>query len=335
MLIFRNWEPIAMLLREFYCQVLQNEETTSKYLIARSVIPNLEGCDKCGSDVLLTTRKQRGCVSTVWRCKSRGCQARFSVKNGCKLFSKTKLSFKNKTNMSLLQITETMYLWSIEMSVSDVVKYTTITSPTAISWFRCFRSICSSALEDKGQMIGTENEPIQIDESRFAGRRKYNKGRLLAGDSSPEELSPENVRNNRNFGRRIDGPWVFGLIKGKDVRYFYVQRRNADTLLEIIKREVSIGSTIYSDEWPAYRQLQRLGYHHKTVNHQESYVNSENGCHTQQIERSWLESKTNILRKKRGVPLKHIQSHLDEFCWRFSIDKDEDVFTKFLDILKC
>jgi len=31
-------------------------------------------------------------------------------------------------------------------------------------------------------MLGTVINPIQIDEARFAGKRKYNRGRLLNGD---------------------------------------------------------------------------------------------------------------------------------------------------------
>jgi translation initiation factor IF-1 len=32
-------------------------------------------------------------------------------------------------------------------------------------------------------MVGTEVNPIQIDEARIAGRRKYNRGRMLNGDN--------------------------------------------------------------------------------------------------------------------------------------------------------
>ena len=88
------------------------------------------------------------------------------------------------------------------------------------------------------------------------------------------------MKNNRNHGRRIDGPGVFGLIKGEDLRCFYVQKRDAKTILETIKREVACGSTIHSNERPAYRQLSKLGFNHKTVNHQINYVNPIHGCNT-------------------------------------------------------
>ena len=72
-------------------------------------------------------------------------------------------------------------------------------------------------------MVGTEEDPIQIDEARFAGRRKYKRGRLLNGDRQAESTDSEaDVENHRNHGRRVDGPWIFGLKKGTDCRYFIV-----------------------------------------------------------------------------------------------------------------
>ena len=171
-------------------------------------------------------------------------------------------------------------------------KYSGVSSPTLISWFKSFRRIYSTRLNVRfvRKMVGTESEPMQIDEARFAGRRKYNKGRMSAGDSPPNESSHENVKNNHSHCRRIDGPWVFGLIKGEDLRCFYVQKRDAKTFLEIIKSEVVSGSTIHSDEWPAYRQLSKLGSNHKTVNHQIHYVNPIDGCNTPEIERLCVQS---------------------------------------------
>ena len=107
-------------------------------------------------------------------------------------------------------------------------------------------------------------------------------------------------------------------------------KRDAATLIPIIQREVSIGSCICSDEWPAYRNLTRLGYIHRTVNHQQHYVDPVSGAHTQSIERSWLDSKINIMKKKRGVPQHRLQWHLDEFCWRYSKPNDADMFLELL-----
>ncbi|VDL88485.1 unnamed protein product [Schistocephalus solidus] len=95
--------------------------------------------------------------------------------------------------------------------------------------------------------------------------------------ATAEENAGDPVRNYRKYGPRIDAPWVLGLCQGTDVRYFYIQKRDADTFITIIEREVEAGSIIPYDEWPAYRRLNQVGYDHKTANHQESYVDPNTG----------------------------------------------------------
>ena len=91
------------------------------------------------------------------------------------------------------------------------------------------REVCSSivSVNRRGQMMETEANLVEIDEARFAGRRKYNRGCFLNGDQTAKSTdSKADVVNNRNPGRRIDGPWVFGLKNGLDCRYFYVAKRD-------------------------------------------------------------------------------------------------------------
>ena len=117
-------------------------------------------------------------------------------------------------------------------------------------------------------MVGTNDNPLQIDEARFTGRQKYNRGILLNGDKSPlSEDSDAEQRNNRNYGGRIDGPSVFGLKQGSDCQYFRMEWPDGNTLILIIERECKKDSVIHSDVWPAYSNLNAIGYHHLTVNY--------------------------------------------------------------------
>ena len=87
---------------------------------------------------------------------------------------------------------------------------------------------------------------VEIDESKFR-KRKYNTGRL------------------------VEGQWVVGGI----CVFLAVcpdNKRYAETLLEIIERHVEKNSTVVTDCWRAYEQLDRDGWNHLTVNHSYNFV---------------------------------------------------------------
>ena len=62
--------------------------------------------------------------------------------------------------------------------------------------------------------MGWHGYNIKIDESLFSGRRKYNRGRLLIGNFSTEtrKINNNQVTSKRNYGNRVNGPWVFGMV---------------------------------------------------------------------------------------------------------------------------
>ena len=78
----------------------------------------------------------------------------------------------------------------------------------------------------------------------------------------------------RTCGHRVRGVpqrWILGAIDTttNDAYLVDVPRRcDAATLLPIIQRSVLPGSTVWTDEWAAYRQLTaQTGLAHATVNH--------------------------------------------------------------------
>ena len=99
---------------------------------------------------------------------------------------------------------------------------------------------------------------VEIDESLFARKIKYHKGRV------PRKSI-----------------WVFGTVERGSRRLFLttVPRRNRETLLPIIKNTIDVGAHIHSDEWAAYANLNEEGYIHETVNHTEEF-RSDSGCCT-------------------------------------------------------
>lgn len=100
-------------------------------------------------------------------------------------------------------------------------------------------------------------------------------------------------------GHHVNGVWVFGGIehlladngRNKAGRCFAmpVEKRDAATLIPLIKDNIAEGSIIHSDCWKAYNSIGRLpgyNYTHKTVDHSKGFKNTQ-GTHTNTIEGAW------------------------------------------------
>lgn len=125
------------------------------------------------------------------------------------------------------------------------------------------------------QMHDSVESSMQIDETRFVIRVKYNRNQILRGDR--HDISDNNdaaVANNRIYSERISGPWIH-LQKCFDYRYFMW---NVEIILmPIIQQEFATGSIISSNERGTYAKLTRIGYHHLVFNNQENYRDSTTG----------------------------------------------------------
>ena len=120
---------------------------------------------------------------------------------------------------------------------------------------------------------GVVGVTVEIDESKWGYKRKYNRGRLVK-----------------------ESIWIFGIIErstGK-VDLITCSARSARELIPKINRVVLPGTSIMSDEWAAYRSLSQQEYHHTTINHTENFVDPVTGCHTQTIESFWANSKVHF-----------------------------------------
>jgi hypothetical protein len=95
-------------------------------------------------------------------------------------------------------------------------------------------------------------------------------------------------------------------------------------LMTVLRAWVEPGTTVISDWWSAYRNLDAQGYTHPTVNHTISFVN-ENGDHTNTIESKWGHVKAELRDYKR--PEDYIY-HFAAKCPAEGVDQ----FTKFMHI---
>ena len=107
------------------------------------------------------------------------------------------------------------------------------------------------------EKLGGPNNIVEVAESKF-GRRKYHRG------------------------HPVKGQWVFGGVERQSGRTFLVPvpDRTADTLVAIIRDWIEPGTTVITDSWAAYRNLESLGFTHRTVKHPIHFVDPDTGAHT-------------------------------------------------------
>ena len=85
-----------------------------------------------------------------------------------------------------------------------------------------------------------------------------------------------------------------------------------------------------SDEWKAFRGIVRLPMWllYRRVRHSQHFVDPITRYHTQNIERKWGELKA-VIREKKGIHDKQLNSHIAEFLWRERYGKIREVFYNF------
>lgn len=124
-------------------------------------------------------------------------------------------------------------------------------------------------------------------------------------------------------GRRArNDAWVFGVLSTETSPcrgYFkVVRRRDRRTLTQILQRVLLPGSEVHTDDWAAYRNLDVHVPNvtvHRTVVHQNNFVDPLTGIHTQEAESAWARLKYYV-KKERGIRREDLQDFLDEQMWR-------------------
>lgn len=225
-----------------------------------------------------------------------------------------------------------VYAWVQDDTAKKCADTLGICYQTVLDWYSRCREIATIKFEGRAKMGGA-GCTIQIDESLLHGKRKNNRGRLLVGNRRVTE-DPTVLRtmvlptpdNRRNYGSRVNGPWIFGLTQkftdgNVECRYFYVEKRDRQTLQAILLREVHPESTIHSDEWAAYDDLAAHFHQHQTVNHQHYFVDPITGANTQRVEKYWAVLKRRMLRERNNVKLHRLDQYLIEQWYRISTEK--------------
>ncbi|MCK4705304.1 MAG: IS1595 family transposase, partial [Gammaproteobacteria bacterium] len=141
---------------------------------------------------------------------------------------------------------------------------------------------------------------VEVDETYIGGRTTI-KGRMTRAS----------VVKNKTV--------VFGMVeRGGDVITRIIDKATKQALLPPIMRYIKAGSTISSDELPAYKITSRLGFTHGYVTHGSKQWRKGIYC-TNTIEGFWAIIKRSILGTHIHVSRKHMSKYLGEFEYRYNM----------------
>ena len=311
--------------------IVNNDEEFLNFMEEYNIISNENSqlCSECQCYFKLRIRKRKYFNSFLLVCHK--CKSEESLFNNTFFASKSEIG-NSRIKLAPQAIFKLIFYYINGKTHKEMMSLTSIRSPTTIvAWCDSIRQEVHNYIDS--EVLGGPGSIVQIDESLFRGRRKNNKGRYLLSDIV--DSLPINPRRCNNYGDRLNGPWIFGMIeKGtRNVKMYYVENRSAEVLIPLIRKHIHFESIIWSDEWRAYSRLGEYFAAHQTINHSQNFIDPNTEVYTQLIECVWSHAKLAIMRNKKGTNLSKLQSHLSFFCFLYRY-KYQDQLTKFFEILK-
>lgn len=256
------------------------EKTCHDYLFSLKW-PKGYRCDRCGNDIYFKTKTRS---HPLYECKR--CRYQSTVLVG---------TVMEKTRTELVKWFLAMYLISHDkrgVSATRLSEEIEVTYKTA--WLMLHKIRRAMKKRDEQYTLGNI---IELDDAFFGAPteggkrgRGTDKTKVLVGLSLNEKGNPLFLKME-----------VIPNIKGV-------------TLVDFAKRKIKSGSTISSDAYRSYRALENVGYVHDF----QVFDAEEDPDHLHWLHTVLSNAKAFIAGTFHGLDSKHLQSYLDEFCYRFN-----------------
>ncbi len=261
------------------------------------------------------------CKNNQYRCRNTG--KYFNAKTGT-MFENSKISLR-KWFLAIWLVT------SHKKGISSLQLGRDLGVTQKTAWFMLQRIRACFGIENSNELEGI----VECDETFIGGKNK---------NRHKDKKVPQS--QGRSFKDKVP---VMGMLQrdGK-MNAFVVDNTKSESIKPIIYRFVKQDNTlIISDEWWAYKGLDKY-YHHNIIDHsKKEYVSLQDSpIHTNNIEGSWNILKRSVSGMYNHVSKKHLQKYVDEFVYRFNLRKvkdqekfrylleHSDVRTKYQDLIK-
>ena len=197
------------------------------------------------------------------------------------------------------------------ISSVQLAKQVGVTQKTA--WFIDHR-VRSAMKQNGGKLFGT----VEADETFVGGKAKNMHAKVrkvkITGTAGVNKMAVAGLRSR-------DG----------EVRAKVIETPSSEVLHPFIKENVAKGSTLHTDEWSGYKNLQNdfaRGIVHHSV---KEFVNGD--CHTNGIESFWALFKRGYHGVYHQMSKKHLQRYVNEFAFRVT-RKAQTMQSIFTEVVK-
>ena len=269
--------------KQFYKMFPDNESAEAWFVTHRW--PNGVCCPKCGSLNVKTGAKRKG---LPFRCRSKGCEAPFSVKYG---------TFMQSSKITYQEWLYALYLVATNLKgVSSMKLHRELGRTQKSAWHAAHRI---RKVLDQG--LPLFSGPVEVDETYVGGRRRNmsaSKRKILTGRGPAGKVAVAGIRDRAT----------------NKVTAQVVPDTTSETLGDFIAGSVIPGTRIYTDDATAYTHLPN----HASVKHSVSeYVRGQ--VHTNGIESFWATLKRAHKGTFHRLSAKHLHRYVDEFVGRHNM----------------
>jgi transposase len=166
----------------------------------------------------------------------------------------------------------------------------------------------------RNKLMAPDDEPlsgnVEVDETFVGGKPRATDQLRGRGDSAHWRTEHKTV--------------VFGAVERQGrVKATIVPDTAAPALRSQVRKYVLPASTIFTDEWGAYRTLNREGYTHHRIRH-AARIYVEGDVTTNTIEGFFGLLKNGLRGTYHAVSQKWLQGYLNEFVWRYNQRKTKE-----------